>query len=171
MTKGKTQKQSGNTYLPREELSREHRPFLPKSGAEVELLRRLAFFRQARERIESEGKQIHQEDQEKVKRELAEVRQEIQNLAKKVVKVGDDIDRALQQPVVSASRYEISFWGKIRQKLANLARNVDDVALWLKAWSHRRRKKGDFWGIVSNKKKGGAQFLLSAEHYPARAGA
>ncbi len=169
MAKGNNQSQKGNfasqQWQPEVFLQQEQ-------GLEQqrrEILRRLAFLKQ-KEKLETHKPTeiVYDGEQRQIKAEIAAIHQEIKQLAKKVVHVHRTIDHAIEQPVVKTSRYELSFWQHIRRRLQQLVHNVDDVDLWLQEWSKRKRRKGDFWGTVSNKKRGGAQFLLSSEHSASR---
>ncbi len=155
------QKQAFLEALAKQQMSQEQQ--------RLEILRRMAFLRQ-KETIEKKSSPnlLYNASERQTKEEIAALRQEIKKLAKKVVHVQANIDRAVNQRVSQPSRYELSFWQHLHHWVRQLVEKIDSVDLWLQEWNRRRRKKGDFWGIVSNKKRGGAQFLLSAEHYMTR---
>ena len=134
----------------------------------LEILRRMAFLHQKEVAEKPPSKLLYNGSERQTREEIAAIRQEIKKLAKKVVHIQENVDRAINQKPSRPSRYELSFWQHLHHWVKHFLQDISGVDIWLQEWSRRRRKKGDFWGIVSNKKRGGAQFLLSAEHYAAR---
>jgi len=166
----KTTKQAQNNSLPSQQWQAEalsQQQELQERQAET--LRRLAFMRQKETlRRPKQLETIYNPEQRQVREELKVIRQKIKDIAVKVVHINQEIDRAIKQPVVKANRYEVSFWRAVLIHIQDAVRNVENVDIWLQEWNKRKQRKGGFWGIVNNKKKGGAQFLLSSEHSASR---
>lgn len=64
-------------------------------------------------------------------------------------------------------QYHLNFLQNFLNYISDFAKDIGNGAIWLAGFSGRKNKK-DFWGIYKNKKKGGAGYLLSSEHYVQR---
>ncbi len=158
--------QGGQNQVSFETLAKQQ---ISREQQRLEILRRIAFLHQ-KEAVEKKPSYnlLYNGSERQTKEEIIALRQEIKKLAKKVVHIQANVDRAVNQRASRPSHYELSFWQHLHRWVRQLVEKADKVDIWLQEWNQRRRKKGDFWGIVSNKKRGGAQFLLSSEHYMAR---
>jgi uncharacterized protein YjgD (DUF1641 family) len=98
---------------------------------------------------------------------------ELQDEIKKLINATDNLEKSVEvsakQEVIEASEYQISFFNRIKNFIAEFRKNISEACLWLDAFSNKKKKKNYFWNMVKNKKKGGDQFLMSNESSSARA--
>ncbi len=124
---------------------------------------------QHKNRLEKTATSIYDRREREKREEIKAIREEIIKLAQAVDKLDHltgEIDQATKQPTIKPSLYELSFWQRLRQMLNTIIKDVEKSSLWFQE-SNRKRKKKNFWGMVDSK-KGGAQVLLSSEHYVSR---
>ncbi len=125
-------------------------------------------FLQQKDILEKQEKLIYDRNRRETEKEIVLVRQKVKEIAKKLIQLDNGIDKAIEQPTIKADTYELSFWQQIKLFLEKIKKRMEDASLWLTEFNKRKRKKGDFWGIATDKKRGGSQFLLSGEHYVSR---
>jgi len=115
-----------------------------------------------------EQKTLFDTHQAELQREVASLRQEIQQLIKQSSKLDQKVEIAAIQPIVEVNSYQISFLRRLRILISNFRRNVSEAGCWLDVLKKRKNKKNAFWGNVKNKKTGGEQLLFSNESSLAR---
>lgn len=98
---------------------------------------------------------------EKLKREIDAVRQELALLVKTLQKVETQVEKAVIQEIVDPGVYHVNFFHKLRTWLILLRRNLEDSSLWLDMWQ-TKSKKSRYW---SNVGKSGTKYMLSQERY------
>lgn len=124
---------------------------------------RVAQFHQARLK---EWEQIYSAKDKQVEKKIEEIRQELQALAKQIVKYDQNITQAIQTQVVTPGVYHISFFEHIKQIIALIRKNVTEANSWLSVFKKRSAQKGGaFW---NNAKKGGTSYMMSGEHSASR---
>ncbi len=124
---------------------------------------RVAQFHQARLK---EWEQVYSAKDKQVEKKIEEIRQELQALAKQIVKYDQNIIQAIQTQVVTPGVYHISFFEHIKQIIALIRKNVSEANSWLSVFKKRSAQKGGaFW---NNTKKGGTSYMMSGEHSAAR---
>lgn len=125
---------------------------------------RVAQFHQARLK---EWDQVYSAKDKQIEKKIEEIRNELQALAKQVVKYDQNITQAVQSQVVNPGTYHLTFFEHIREVIALIRKNVAEANSWLSVFKKRSasKKGGAFWG---NTKKGGSAYMLSNEHSIAR---
>jgi hypothetical protein len=88
-------------------------------------------------------------------------------LNQKGKKLEGNIREAYHKPIINPGKSDISYLRNVISFVKDLIKNVEEANLWLSAWKDKGKKRGAFWSNFSSK-KGGAQYLLSGEHSPAR---
>ncbi len=136
-----------------------------KKELEKKYRERLIFHTQ---RIKEEEKEIYSRDKREARLEIEALKQEVEALAQEANNLEKILDVAAQQPIVNPGISDISFLRSLKNTIKNFLREVENSSIWLSAWNQKNKKKGFFWNMFASK-KGGANFLLSSEHYVSRA--
>lgn len=100
---------------------------------------------------------------EKLKKEINEVRQDIVMLVKSMGKVQQQIEQAVIQEIVNPGVYHKNFFQNLRVWIAQMQKSMGDASSWL-SMSSGRQQKGAFW---SNTKKHGNKYSMSQERQSA----
>lgn len=159
-------KQSGEIYTPE---SSEDKRLKEKERKEAQKTREKAqaYF----QRVKKIEKEVYSRKKRETKKEIELLREtlakEVEQLKKQGQSLQSEIQAATQQPVVNPGQSDVSFFENIIRFVRQLTRQVEDAALWMEAWNQKKRKRGAFWTNFASK-KGGAQYLLSSEHYVSR---
>lgn len=119
------------------------------------------------QRIESEQKEIYSRDKRLIHEEIVVLQEEVQALAAQTQSLEKTLDIASQQPIINPNVADISFLKSLKEAIKNFREKIEDASIWLAAWTQKSKKWAAFWGTATGK-KGGAQFLLSSEHYASR---
>ena len=96
---------------------------------------------------------------EKVRQELAGVRQELEMLVKSMGKVQKTIESAVIENVVDPGVYHLNYYRKLKELIIFMRKSLDDASSWLSV-SSGRKGKGYYWGQVS---KSGTKYSMSQE--------
>ncbi|MBI2310692.1 hypothetical protein HYU90_02630 [Candidatus Collierbacteria bacterium] len=124
---------------------------------------RVAQFHQARLK---EWEQVYSAKDKQIEKQIEEIRQELQALAKQIVKYDQNVTGAIQAQVVTPGIYHVSFFEHIKQIIALIRKNVTEANSWLSVFKKRSAQKGGaFW---ENTKKGGTSYMMSGEHSASR---
>lgn len=111
------------------------------------------------------------EEEARVERKTNELRMQLEVLTSEVINLATQTQSLAQETRIAAVQapvepgvYHVIFFEKLISFIRSFRKKIEDAAIWLQASNKRAQKKG--W--VSNYKKGGAQYLLSNEHYLSR---
>ncbi len=156
-------KQSGEIYTPDAE---------KKDAENKEKLERKREKAQSHfQRVKRLEKEVYSRQKKETEKEIEILRkalaQEVKRLNKQGNKLRQEIQGALQDPIINPGESDISFLENLIRFVRGLTQKAEDATLWLQAWGNKRKKRGAFWSNFTSK-KGGAQYLLSGEHSPAR---
>lgn len=124
---------------------------------------RVAQFHQARLK---EWEQVYSAKDKQIEKKIEEIRQELQALAKQIIKYDQNVTQAIATQVVNPGTYHLTFFEHIKEIIALIKKNVTEANSWLSVFRKRGAQKGGtFWG---NTKKGGSAYMLSNEHAVSR---
>jgi len=98
-------------------------------------------------------------DQEQMQSKLAEIRSELQNLAKSITSLQTEITQATNTMPEIAGVYHINFFEQLKLTLMHLREQVDNSKTWMEMFNTRKNNK-KYWGKY---KKHGTSFGLSSE--------
>jgi len=115
--------------------------------------------------LQKEGQTLFNQKQEQLKKELTQLRAEIQNLAKATKELKKGVQVATELPITQANEYQLNFLSRLKIFIANFRKNISEAGNWLEMFNARSKNRGKFWGNV---KKGGQQYMFSSEHGIAR---
>jgi len=96
---------------------------------------------------------------EKLKKEIAEVRQELQLLIQAMNEVSKEVEKAIIQEIVEPGTYHLNYFAKIKTWLKIVRKGLQSTDLWQEMWTSRS-KRSYFWKMA---KKKGTSFTLSHE--------
>lgn len=97
---------------------------------------------------------------EKLSREINEVRSEMALLVKTMGKVQKQVEDAIVGNVVDAGVYHLNFFRNLKAWLQFVRKGMEDASAWLQMSAGRGKRQGYFWGQVS---KSGTKFSMSSE--------
>ncbi len=100
---------------------------------------------------------------EKLKKEINQVRQDIVMLVKSMGKVQEQIEKAVIQEIVNPGIYHKNFLQNLRVWIVQMQKSMGDASAWL-SMSTGRQQKGSFW---ANTKKHGNKYSMSQERQSA----
>lgn len=100
---------------------------------------------------------------EKVKKEIQAVRQELKLLVETIGNVEQQIEKAIIQEVVNPGVYHLNFFDKLKTWLQFVRKSIQGGELWMEMWSSRTQKSAYWKGV----KGSGTKFMLSQERYMA----
>ena len=152
-----------------DEIKERRQPTSQAPPEEIEQERIMQFLRQ-KENLQRQEQLIYDGHQKEIEKEIVSVCQDVKELVVRsdAFRTDEDVDRAISQPVITPSKYELGHWQHLKSLIKN---KINDSSSWLIEFNNRKRKRGDFWGVVADKKHGGSQYLLSSEHYASRSAA
>lgn len=111
-----------------------------------------------------EEKVVYSRKDEQIKLEVKAIRQELKNVAKQAGVMGQQLEKASFNAVVSPGTYHLNFFERLRQVLTELRKKLSESNTWLTACNKRVQKRSHYWRQV---KKSGTKFMLSQERYMA----
>lgn len=128
---------------------------------ELEKLR-IAQFQQARMK---EWEQVYSSKDKQIQKQIEDIRLQLKDLAKQIVKYDQNVTSAIQMQVVNPGSYHMSFFEHLRNIIQLLQKNVAEANSWLSIYKKRGQQKGAFW---QNASKGGTSYMMANEHSIAR---
>lgn len=128
---------------------------------EIEKMR-IAQFQQSRQK---EWETVYSAREKQIQKQIEQLREELQKLAKEIVRYDQNIKQAIQTEIVNPGTYHLSFFEHIRQIIALLKKNVSEASNWLAVFNKRSKSKGTFWNKA---KTGGSAYMFSSEHVISR---
>ena len=123
---------------------------------------RVAQFHQARVK---EWEQVYSAKDKQIQKQIEEIRLQLKELAKQIVKYDQNVTAAIQTQVVSPGAYHMSFFEHLRHTIELLRKNVAEANSWLSTFNKRGQQKGAFW---KNASKGGTAYMMANEHAVSR---
>lgn len=96
---------------------------------------------------------------EKVRKEIEGVRQELSMLVASMGKVEMQIEQAIMDNVVDAGVYHLNYFRKLKEWIAFMRKSLSDGSAWLQA-TGSRKNRGYYWQQVG---KSGSKYSLSSE--------
>lgn len=132
--------------------------------AEQKLLQRRIMLE--RQQVEEE-RRVSQEKLGNLRLQLKALISETQKVMVASQEMAEKAEAAIYNIPQKAGSYYTNFLQNFINYMTNVAENIGEAATWLAGHGARREKK-TFMNIFKNKKKGGAGYLLSGEHYVAR---
>ncbi len=99
-----------------------------------------------------------------LKAQLEQIIKEIKLLAQSTKTVEEQIKAIPENPPQEPGVYHIGFFKEILKIIKNARVRIEEASVWL-SFATRRGQKKNYWARY---KKGGASFLLSADHYLTR---
>lgn len=118
--------------------------------------------------LEQEQKLLFDNRQKELEKKIEELRDEIQQLIKATDNLEKQVENVAINPIVEPSEYQISFFSRIKNFIANFRKNITEAGLWIEAFAAKKKKRNYFWNTAHDKKRGGSQFMFSDEHGVAR---
>ena len=100
---------------------------------------------------------------EKLKKEISEVRQELSALVRSMGQVQKQVEQAVIQEIVNPGQYHKTFLENLKSFVITMRKSMEDASLWL-SMSSGRQQKGAFW---ANTKKHGNKYSMSQERQSA----
>ncbi len=119
---------------------------------------RVAQFHQARIK---EWEQVYSSKDKQIQKQIEDIRLQLKDLAKQIVKYDQNITAAIQTQVVNPGSYHLSFFEHLRNTIELLRKNVAEANSWLATFNRRGQQKGAFW---KNASKGGTAYMMANEH-------
>ena len=113
--------------------------------------------------LQQEAKILFDQRQKELTKALEELRKEIASLAKSTDHLEKSIENVAITEIAEVSEYQVNFFIRIRNFIANVRQNISEAALWVQAFAAKKKKKNYFWNTAKNKKKGGDAFMFSDE--------
>lgn len=105
---------------------------------------------------------------EAVKREIAQIHQDIKELASSVNHLSHEVASAVISPPIEINTYQVNFLSRIKLLLNHLRKNITTAETWLQEFTGKKRKKNFFFGQLKSKKRN-QQYMESGEHTASRA--
>lgn len=126
---------------------------------------------QAAEQARSEERAVHVQKlrqsevlfsfaDEKVRKEIEGVRQELAMLVQTMGQVQKQVENAIMDNVVDASVYHLNYFQKLKSWIIFMRKSLEDASLWLATSKGRGTGKGYFWNQVG---KSGTKYSMSHE--------
>lgn len=159
--------QKNNHFFSVEDLLRRRQENSSERANLNENLKKI-FFEKAKE---ENFRIVYSAEERARKSEIKSIQEELKKLIKKTEHIDLQIKRAVHQPVLENSEYELSFLISLKLFIRNIFRQIEDASSFFAEAGKRKSKRNRFWNTVHDKEKGGSQYLLSSEHYASRSGA
>lgn len=96
---------------------------------------------------------------EKVSKEINEIRSELAMLVKTMGKVEKQVENAMMENVVDAGVYHLNFFRNLKTWIRFMQKSMEDASAWLQM-SSGRKTKGYFWNQFG---KSGTKYSMSSE--------
>lgn len=135
--------------------------FMHSQDNELEIQKRLHFQQMSREFNQTE-QVLFDRKQEELTKKIELIRQEMQALARSVVRLESSSSRIVFEEIVDPGTYHLSLFEKVLLFLRQIKKRVDASANWLSMHQERGKSKSYFWQ-QANAKVGGTKYLLSEE--------
>lgn len=103
---------------------------------------------------------IFDQKEEEVKAKISAIKEQLQLLVQELAGMDKDLEKAIEEEIVSPGSYHLNFFEKLRKFLIDLRKRVADSANWLEVSSQRKAIQRGYWGNV---KKSGTKYMLSQE--------
>lgn len=97
---------------------------------------------------------------EKLSREINDVRSEMAMLVRAMGKVEKQVENAIMENVVDAGVYHLNFFRNLKTWLQFMRKSMEDASAWLQMSSGRGKQKSHYWGQVA---KSGTKYSMSSE--------
>lgn len=97
---------------------------------------------------------------EKVRKEIEGVRQELAMLVQTMGQVQKQVENAIKDNVVDASVYHLNYFQKLKSWIIFMRKSLEDSSLWLATSKGRGAGKGYYWNQVG---KSGTKYSMSHE--------
>lgn len=97
---------------------------------------------------------------EKVRKEIEGVRQELSMLVKTMGKVQDQIENAIMENVTDAGVYHLNYFQKLKTWIIFMRKSLEDSSAWLGMAAGRGKRQGYYW---MQEKKSGTKYSMSSE--------
>ncbi len=99
---------------------------------------------------------------EKLRKEIDGVRQELAALVKTMGKVQTQVEMAIMDNIVDGGVYHLNYFQKLRSWIIFMRKSLEDASTWL-ATSSGRGKRSYYWNQVG---KSGTKYSMSSERTP-----
>ena len=99
---------------------------------------------------------------EKLRKEIDGVRQELAALVKTMGQVQSQVENAIMDNVVGGGVYHLNYFQKLRSWIIFTRKSLEDASTWL-AMSSGRGKRGYYW---QQEAKSGTKYSMSSERTP-----
>lgn len=96
---------------------------------------------------------------EKVKKEIEGVRQELSMLVKTMGQVEAQVEQAMMNNIVDGGLYHLNYFQKLKTWIIFMRKSLEDASAWLQL-SASRKSKGYFWTQTA---KSGTKYSMSQE--------
>jgi hypothetical protein len=96
---------------------------------------------------------------EKVRKEIEGVRQELSMLVNTMGQVQSQIEQAMMDNIVGGGLYHLNYFQKLKTWIIFMRKSLEDSSAWLQA-SSGRKSKGYFW---TQEAKSGTKYSMSSE--------
>ncbi len=118
------------------------------------------------QRIRVEEKEIFNQEKEKLKEQIQDLKVEISAMAHSTEELETEVKKAALTDPKEVNTYQVNFLERLKDFIKNFRKNLDEATEWLETMNKRTSKR--FWGKV---KKGGSSYLMSGEHSASRSAA
>jgi len=97
---------------------------------------------------------------EKVRKEIDGVRQELAMLVKTMGQVEKQIELAIMNNVSDSGLYHLNYFQKLKTWIIFMRKSLEDSSAWLQLGAGRGKRQSYFWGQVT---KSGSKYSMSSE--------
>jgi hypothetical protein len=124
---------------------------------EVDIHHEIAKIQRHREVVETK---VFDQKEEEVKAKIKIIKEELKLLAKELAGMDIQLEKAIEEAIVSPGTYHVSFFEKLRRLIIDLKKRVVDSANWLEISNQRKASQQGYWANVG---KSGTKYMLSQE--------
>jgi hypothetical protein len=118
-------------------------------------------------RLKEEENQFVRRETGQLKAQMDSLQQELLQLVQTTQNLSQETQVAAMSAPVEPGVYHIHYLEKLIMFIKSFRKNLGSAGLWM-AESNKRAQKKNYWAKYKNKKTGGSQFLLNADHYVTR---
>ncbi len=97
---------------------------------------------------------------EKIRKEVEGVRQELALLVASMGKVEHQIEQAMMDNIVDGGLYHLNYFQKLKTWIKFMRKSLEDSSAWLQMSAGRGKQRSHFWGQVA---KSGTKYSMSSE--------
>ncbi len=119
--------------------------------------RRVEEFHQTRT---SEWNRVFSSKEKETAKRIEQLRQDLKQLAKQLKNLDVNVSKAINNPVVEAGEYHISYLTHIKQVIHTLTLNASQANNWLEMYNSKSKKMGYYWSQAKTK---GNSYTLNNE--------